>query len=155
MNSTEFTTPDTGRADVIPGYILSKPGYAERALAEHEIVSRFMAGMSALIAALPEALAREGLLIGFGAVKHCELREGTSANEVWMKTLEMAPFLTWLCLKVKHPQLTLEKTCELFAQHNPDEIALATWQLWGLISPADQAIVQTGGDAPAVELAAA
>ena len=135
--------------NVIPGYILSKPRHTERAKAEHEIAARFMGGMAVILAALPEPLAREGILIGFNAVKYCELREGTPANDIWMKTREMVPCLAWLSLQVKHPQITLEQTCELITQHNGDEIALATWQLWGLIPAEDRATVHLDVPQPA------
>lgn len=146
---TDSKTPDLGRADVIPGFILSKPTFKSRFDAEKEVVTRFMSEYANILSGLPENLVREGLMIGFQEVKYCGLREGAPANLVWMKSTGMLPFLTWLSIKVKHPQVTLEQTCQLFVDYNPDEIAMATWQLWGLIFPEDQAVLHTDTDAPA------
>lgn len=145
---TDSKTFDPGRADVVPGYIFSKPNFQSRFDAEKEITKRFMTEYATLLSGLPENLMREGLMLALQEVKYCGLREGAPANKVWMLSTGMLPYLAWLSIKVKHPQTTLEQTCQLFVDYNPDAIALATWQLWGLISPEDKAALHTDADAP-------
>lgn len=133
--SDQVNTVDIGRADVIPGYILSKPGIKEIGEAEMEFARRYFTTIAAGIVGLPDKLQREIVLDAKNDILYAQFASGGSVYRVWSLARSSLPLLTWLSLRVKHADMSLEKVAKLYVDGDADKIAAATWEVWGILPP--------------------
>lgn len=119
-------------AEVIPGYILSKPGLLEIGKAEVFFAQRYMEMIAHGCAGLPQSLALPTLKDAKEDVKLAQFAYGGSIFEVWALAKSSVPFLTLLSLQVKHgDKVDMNKVAAMYAEGDADAIAARTWDLWG------------------------
>jgi hypothetical protein len=121
----------SGRADVIPDYILSKPRILEIGMAEDEFARRYMEIIARSCAALPREVAGEVMRDAKEDIRVGSFAWGGVVFSIWAQARSSLPFLTWLCLRVKHPQVTMEQVAGWYSSLDADAIAAATLDLWG------------------------
>lgn len=143
--SDQVNTVYVGRADVIPGYILSKPGIKEIGEAEQEFARRYLAMIGAGMAGLSDKLQRDVALDAKNDILYAQFASGGSVYRVWSLARSSLPLLTWLSLRVKHADMSLEKVAKMYVDGDADKMAAATWEVWGILPPAPP-----NGAAPAI-----
>lgn len=129
---------DVGRADVIPGYIVSRPRLKQMGAAESLAKNQYLGDVTAFAkllteAALPE-LARDAVLNANDALKNKQFSVLRPLFNQWLIAETNLPVVLMLSLQVKHPDVTLQKAMELcdVELEDREQIALAVLTLWGM-----------------------
>lgn len=129
-----------GNQDVLPGFILSRPRLPEISSAEKEFAKQYLEFMNSGTANLPTKAVETIMLDAKNDILLAKFSWGGPIFNLWALATSSLPYLTWLCLRVKHPQVTQDQIAGWYAgatvgdsgkSADPDELAAATWAAWG------------------------
>lgn len=128
-----------GRSDVLPGFVLSPPRLREWGDAEQEAASSYLRIVRQACAGMPpevQAVLMQGAL---DLVAAGEFGMGMPKLDAFLRSATAAPFVAWLCLRVKHEQITREKVPGMYlpamddAGAREEEVSRAVLELWGFL----------------------
>jgi hypothetical protein len=139
-----------GDSSTFPGYILSPPRLIEFAEAEEEAAAWYLRRIAKSAQGLPEAARQAFHERAIDNLKSNPFSFGAVGFDRWALSMSAAPFLTWLLLRIKRPEMTLAQAAGLLNEaENPLAKMNAVWNLWGYRvtkkSPPPPAAPQTGG----------
>lgn len=124
------------RADVIEGYVLSRPRLLEIAAAEEEFANRYMTMVAASVKGAAQTVAAVVLTSAKDDIKNGVFGYGGALFNVWALSSGNQPFLTYLSLRVKHGDKVSRADVEaMYEKGDPDAISEATLTLWGFLEP--------------------
>jgi hypothetical protein len=122
-----------GRSDVLPGYVLSPPRLREWGDAETEAAASYIRAVRQSCLGLPAEVSVALMQQALDLVASGEFGMGMPKLDAYLRSATAAPFALWLCLRVKHPQVTRDAVDEVTAATSEEDVARAVLELWGFL----------------------
>ena len=124
-----------GRSDAVPEVILCKPRHIEIGDAEKDCFRQYKESAAELAKSLADMpdLARSVTQGALADIREGRLRWNTNAFGAYATDRANLPFLTYLCARVRHPQITVAEATRWFCDYNADKLARVVWELWGYV----------------------
>jgi hypothetical protein len=122
-----------GRSDVLPGYVLSPPRLREWGDAETEAAASYIRAVRQSCLGLPAEVSVALMQQALDLVASGEFGMGMPKLDAYLRSATAAPFALWLCLRVKHPQVTRDAVDEVTASASEEDVARAVLELWGFL----------------------
>jgi hypothetical protein len=122
-----------GRSDVLPGYVLSPPRLREWADAETEAAASYIRAVRQSCIGLPAEVSVALMQQSLDLVAAGEFGMGMPKLDAYLRSATAAPFILWLCLRVKHPQVSRDKVDDVTSGVAEEDVARAVLELWGFL----------------------
>jgi hypothetical protein len=137
-----------GRSDVLPGYVLSPPRLREWGEAEAEAGRCAVRVARALAEELPADRQREVLATAYEEVTSGAYSMGMPKLDAFLRAAANAPFIQWLCLRVKHPQVGRADMPTIVTEDVEEDVQRASLELWGFLPPLKKRTARAGRQNP-------
>jgi hypothetical protein len=126
-----LTSAGTTPQNTFPGYTLSPPRLVDYAEAEQEAAQHYLHQTAKAAAASPSVTREAFQHRAIDNLRLTPFAFGSPQFDAWATSMSAVPFLAWLLLRIKHPELTLAHSAQLL--NGPDSLprARAVWALWG------------------------
>lgn len=123
------------RKDILPGFTLSMFGIEMYELAESEFARKHLAVTAAAAENVTDRIAEMMLRIANNDVANRRFAFDTPGYRVCAFTLSNLPYLLWLSLTPKHPEITLGEAAKLITKENEATIRRGLFDLQGYTVP--------------------
>lgn len=124
------------RSDVLPGYILSRPAIREWGDAEEEAVAVYMRRVRQSVNGCPADVQLAVIIAGLEKVAAGNFSFGMPDLDAFLRSASALPFIVWLSLRAKHPQVTREMAGAMVTPDNEVDVSQVALELWGFLPAA-------------------
>ncbi len=122
------------RADVVDGYILSRPQIPQYGAAEDVFARRYMRQAVKSCVGLPVEIQEKVIGLALSHVKAGEFTLGMPGFDAMARSSWGTIYMFWHCLRVKHKDVTLAKAREIFVgTPNEESTVRAVYELLGYL----------------------
>lgn len=130
------------RSDLIDGYIISRPGLSELAVAETTFAIRHLHKVTQGLTDMPIEQAKPLLIAAEDRMATGYFNNGRPGWVPSCLAADGPPLMLYLSLRIKHPDMTQEKSNELYAKTQADgtdkALTIGLLELWGLLTALDR-----------------
>jgi hypothetical protein len=124
-----------GRSDVLPGYIFSRPRLREWGEAEEEAAQSHLRTVRTACEGSSPDIQRQMIGEAVDLISDGAFSMGMPKLDAFLRSAKTSPYLVWLCLNKKHPQVTREQAAALITEDVEEAVARAALELWGFLPP--------------------
>jgi hypothetical protein len=129
----------TTRSDILPGYVLSKFDIASYGEVEAELKRQHLAVAAASAEGFSDQLRDKIIGAALAQIAAGAFAWGRAGYDAQCQSLQTLPFLLWINLRIKHPQVTRGEAAALITPENTFILRRAILESMGFTF---------GGDAP-------
>lgn len=126
------------RSDLLPGFVLSKPGLVEWGECEQEFARKYVAMVASGLSGLPADTRKEWIDGALAKIANGMLNWGREEFDRQAIATHNTPFLLYICLRVKHPEITRVSAATLLTPENQIKVQEAVLRMCGYLPKEDE-----------------